>query len=1054
MTNTSFRSRGWLEVALRCERARAFRRSASSGFSRLSILAAMLMVLAPVCILLTQSTLHAAVIAVTTIGDPGPVGTCDLRDAIINANSENQSGSTNCVAGTGNDTIIFSTSGTITLGGNLPGIVHTLTIDGSGQSITINGDSSYQVLTVEAFATLNLSYLTIADGNAAGGSGFGGGIYNLGTVTVTNSTFFDNSAGSGLGGGAIENTSGSTLTVINSTFSGNSAPGGFGGGIRLFDATVTVTNSTFSGNSATTGGAIYNLSGTVTVSNSILADSTGGNCAGTITSGGYNISANSSGNDSTCSFGSSLAANGDTIGDNVSDSNINLGSLASNGGPTETIALGSGSYAIDAVPIAGCPAIDQRGYARPDPDTPPETACDIGAYESGSAAGLLVVNTTGDPGPAGTCDLRGAIDNANSPGVDTTGGACAVGTANDTITFSVSGKITLTSSLPAIQNTLEIDGPASGITIDGANKYLILSVSPGSLGPPSVPAGTLTLIDLTIAHGNNGTSPSNAGGVNNAGTLTVESSTFVGNVALFGSAIFNTGTLTVNNSTFWENGNDNSFEGGAILNTLTATIVNSTIAHNTALFGSGIFNDAGTVILENSILSKNATGAPAVFQNCSGGVINGGYDISDDGTCGFGKSKGANKKAIGDKINPQLSLDGLQNNGGPTDTVALKSNSPAIDAVPHGNANCPGFDQRGLARPDAEDGPSGACDIGAYETSPIVVNTTDDPGTASECSLREAIENANSPGSSNGTCIIGTGADIIEFNIPGTGPFRTITLGSELPTILKNVTIDGTGDRITIDGNSNQVFFVFPGATLSLNNLTISDGSSPAGGAIQNDGTLNVTNCTLSNNSAPGGIGGAIDNFGTANVTNSTFYENSAGTGIGGAIFNDATLNVTNCTLVDNSAGLGGGIETGGTATVSNTILFDNGSANCAGTITNGGFNISFNTTTDDSCAFGTSTGASGQTLGDNVEPLLVGLAYNGGPTETFRELAKSPSINAVPIANCPATDQRGDPRPDPKDGAAGPCDVGAFESRQIGANRVHGYHNREQHHRPSQHFR
>jgi hypothetical protein len=59
---------------------------------------------------------RAATIAVNTVGDPGVSGTCDLRDAITNANGKNQSGSTNCAGGTGTDTIIFSVGGTITLG--------------------------------------------------------------------------------------------------------------------------------------------------------------------------------------------------------------------------------------------------------------------------------------------------------------------------------------------------------------------------------------------------------------------------------------------------------------------------------------------------------------------------------------------------------------------------------------------------------------------------------------------------------------------------------------------------------------------------------------------------------------------------------------------------------------------------------------------------------------------------------------------------------------------------------------------------------------------------
>jgi hypothetical protein len=327
--------------------------------------------LASVWIALIPSVVHANTITVNTTGDPGLSGTCDLRDAITNANGKDQSGSANCVAGSGTDTIVFRVSGTITLSsGTLPDIVNTLTINGSGQTITLDGASTYEVLAVNSGATLNLNNLTIANGNAANG----GGIFNGGTLTVANSTFSANSATSGDGGG-IDNEA--TLIVTNSTFYDNGAPGDQGGAI-FSEGTLTVTNSTFYDNSANEAGAIYNAA-TATVANSILADSTAGNCIGdTFTDGGYNIS-----DDDTCDF-TGTGANGKPIGDNVSDANIKLGPLANNGGPNQTLALGTGSYAIDAIPFARCLSTDQRGAPRPDPGDIFHPACDIGAFESGN----------------------------------------------------------------------------------------------------------------------------------------------------------------------------------------------------------------------------------------------------------------------------------------------------------------------------------------------------------------------------------------------------------------------------------------------------------------------------------------------------------------------------------------------------------------------------------------------------------------------------------------------------------------------------------------------
>ena len=76
---------------------------------------------------------------------------------------------------------------------------------------------------------------------------------------------------------------------------------------------------------------------------------------------------------------------------------------------------------------------------------------------------------------------------------------------------------------------------------------------------------------------------------------------------------------------------------------------------------------------------------------------------------------------------PKLDPGGLQNNGGPTQTIALLASSPAIDYIPVGNVtnnfNCPATDQRGNRRPDPTFRPDGtlvsesACDIGAYESN-------------------------------------------------------------------------------------------------------------------------------------------------------------------------------------------------------------------------------------------------------------------------------------------------------------------------------------------------
>src|SRR6266852_4664818 len=362
-----------------------------------------LVLLVGLCIVVAGVSLHAhaAADATLTVTDcsvetgPGRIGT------VISSASPG-------------DTITFSCSGTIPITSTLT-ITKNLTLNGSGQNVTLDGGNSTQVLSVNSGVTFNLKALTIAHGSAFGGGGIsnsgtetisnstfannsannGGGISNSGTVTISNSTFANNSTTTAHGGG-ISN--GGTVTISNSTFANNSASGLGGGLINGSGASVSISNSTFSGNSSAQGGGGISNGGTVTISNStfannsapsgsggglfnsstisiggsIVANNAGSNCtnifSGTITSAGYNLE---SGTD--CGF----TGTGD-----LQNSDPKLGPLSSNGGPTQKMALLKGSPAIDYIPLSSglCPTTDQRGHKRP--DNPRESACDIGAYES------------------------------------------------------------------------------------------------------------------------------------------------------------------------------------------------------------------------------------------------------------------------------------------------------------------------------------------------------------------------------------------------------------------------------------------------------------------------------------------------------------------------------------------------------------------------------------------------------------------------------------------------------------------------------------------------
>ena len=84
---------------------------------------------------------------------------------------------------------------------------------------TLDGEGNATVLSITGNDDVTVSGVVIQNGAAPFGS-HGGAIFNggTGTLTVSDSTFTDNSAG---GGGAISNSNGGTLDVSDSTFTGN-----------------------------------------------------------------------------------------------------------------------------------------------------------------------------------------------------------------------------------------------------------------------------------------------------------------------------------------------------------------------------------------------------------------------------------------------------------------------------------------------------------------------------------------------------------------------------------------------------------------------------------------------------------------------------------------------------------------------------------------------------------------------------------------------------------------------------------------------------------------
>jgi len=619
--------------------------------------------------------------ATIVVNDPGDSDTgcpdaCTLRAALAEA----QKGTV----------ITFdpALTGPITVSSPLQIANLTVAINGPGADVlTIDGAGSTQIFNIQA-STVSLSGVTVSNGSISGvgggmtimgastviidqttfenntSTGNGGAIYSEGTLTITNSAFLNNSAGTAFGG-AIEN-KGKALTIISSTLYGNSANDG--GAISNDGQGMSVLFSTVSGNVAhRTGGAFWASGAAVTIRGSIIAgnvaEGSGGavDILGKVTSQGYNI------------IGVVGTLTG-LVDSDQQDVTIELGEPTVEApAKTPTMKPAAGSIAIGKGGPK-CVATDQRGVKRKNP-------CDVGAYESSGTAVRATatpktkvtatpkakvtatatpkpkatatpkVKPSSTPKPKATATPRRSPTPRSSPtpipspttgpsgnqiavndvGDDETDcsqtctlrGAISVAGPGDEIFFdaSVSGEITINTTLE-IDKDLFITGPGANVlTISGGNKVRIFTIQ----------GAQVKITGLSL---NNGFSaetgedaaavnPGDGGAINmtNA-TVTIQDATFQGNVSeKFGGAISVQagGNLTVERSSFISNqagkGSAANGFGGAIRHLgASMTVVNCTFYQNEAQDGGAISQDGSNPSISFSTFSQNtATRTGAAF---------------------------------------------------------------------------------------------------------------------------------------------------------------------------------------------------------------------------------------------------------------------------------------------------------------------------------------------------------------------------------------------------------------------------------------------------------
>jgi hypothetical protein len=281
-----------------------------------------------------------------------------------------------------------------------------------------------------------------------------------------------------------------------------------------------------------------------------------------------------------------------------------------------------------------------------------------------------------------------------------------------------------------VDKSIDIVGPGAAVLTlsgDGSNRVfhvtsnatvnisgLTIANGIGTSGGGILNEGTLQVSDCLIASNQASSFGGFGGGIYSSGTLTVSGSTFLSNNAAFGGGLANAGVLSVFNSTFASNSAVS--KGGALFQFGSSALLrNCTVAGNAAFDGGGGLGcDIGSALpdVQNCLVAGNIGFVPDAY-----GIFNSlGYNLIGLADPSYTVGFGTNDDQLGTPSSPIDALLGsLQDNGGPTPTMALLPDSPAIN---RGYSPSLLLDQRGGHRPvyatlklAAGDG----SDIGAYE---------------------------------------------------------------------------------------------------------------------------------------------------------------------------------------------------------------------------------------------------------------------------------------------------------------------------------------------------
>jgi hypothetical protein len=657
--------------------------------------------------------------------NPYPVadGDCALIEAIENANADGFIHS-DCPAGSGAD--IITLGATIVVDGStlfpasspvffdsgnsgLPEITSDITLR-QGE-LTRAGELGFRFFVVLSGGILRLEDMTLSNGLASGNCGFnntqdfsgcGGAVVvyqgelHLERVIFENSRALEIEPADISRGGGIWVAVG-TLMVSDSRFVHNQAD--LGGAIAAQFVTATINGSSFEANTAAmSGGAIYHsYSGGMVISDSTFYANEVEDSGASFNGGGAIDNAGSSSQLTLINshfIGNSAPRGGALNNYNASKAQIINSTFRNNSATIGGGAIrneGSGATVnIHASTVTANTALQAAGIMNGGTQTGIANIFDSTITENiATFDGGGVLST-------GTLAMVNSRVSGNSAGK---GGGVSMGSAGnqvvtvDSSTFlgnvasSSGGGLHFTQNPSSFPNTLTISDSTFDANQAGEGGGLYADV-----------------VDMTVTGSTFSNNVASSAGIGGGGGIHLRSSITTGSV------------VDINNTTL--SANHAAQDGGGIYlsgSTLSAVISSTTIATNTASSSSGgdglhFLVTPASVTVKDSILADNGD------RNCllldGFGFTDGGTNMSTDESCKFDDTA----PGTGNEIDPLLSE--LADNGGPTQTHALGTASPAIDA---GSGGCQPADQRGAVR--VKD-----CDIGAFEAgvpAPIVTVSLD-----------------------------------------------------------------------------------------------------------------------------------------------------------------------------------------------------------------------------------------------------------------------------------------------------------------------------------------